>query len=69
MVTLTVSESQIVKWVRHLAPTAKQTVLRALIPTLDDMRHWSRMAASERGLSLPGADWIGTDWTSANAHN
>lgn len=34
-VTLEVSESQLIRWVRQLSPAAKRSVLRALIPRLD----------------------------------
>ena len=63
MVTLTIPESQIVEWVRQLTPTAKQTVLRALIPTLDDYEalvtygsERARTVAAQRGL-----DWDSLD--------
>lgn len=35
-VTLEVSESQLIRWVRQLSPAAKRNVLRALIPRLDE---------------------------------
>ncbi len=57
MVTLTAPESQIVEWVQHLTPTVKQTVLRALIPTLDDMSTghvWQRASADCRCLARIG---------------
>lgn len=34
-ITLEVPESQLIRWVRQLSPTAKRKVLRALIPRLD----------------------------------
>ena len=34
-VTLEVSESQVVEWVRQMSPEAKHDVLKALIPRLD----------------------------------
>lgn len=59
MVTLTVPESQMVEWVQQLTPTVKRTILRALIPTLDDYEalvtygnERVRRLASQRGL-----DW------------
>ncbi len=58
-VTLTVSESQIVEWVQQMSPEAKQDVLRALIPRMDEFEtlveygeQRVRAMASERGL-----DW------------
>jgi len=35
-VTIELSESQIIEWVRQMSPQAKQEVLRALIPWLDE---------------------------------
>ena len=37
VVTLEVPESQVLEWVRQLSPEAKQSVLRALIPRLDQL--------------------------------
>ena len=58
-ITLTVSESQIVEWVRHLSPKAKRDVLRALVPELDkldvlvdDGNQRMRQLCTERGI-----DW------------
>jgi hypothetical protein len=63
MVTLTVPESQIVEWVQQLTPTAKQTVLRALIPTLDDYEalvtygsERARAVAARHGLNWDNLD-------------
>jgi hypothetical protein len=36
-ITLEVSESQITRWIRQLSPAAKRTVLKTLIPRLDEM--------------------------------
>lgn len=58
-VTLTVPESQIVEWVRQLSPQTKRTVLRILIPELDELESLVdygtqriRQRCAERGL-----DW------------
>ena len=63
MVTLTVPESQMVEWVRQLAPTVKRAILRALIPMLDDYEalvtygnERVRAIAAGRGL-----DWNSLD--------
>jgi len=37
VVTLEVSESQVVDWVRRVSPEAKRAILRALIPQLDEL--------------------------------
>lgn len=34
-ITLEIPESQVVEWVQQISPTAKQEVLRLLIPRLD----------------------------------
>ena len=57
-VTLEVSESQLIRWVRQLSPAAKRSVLRALIPRLDAAealtdygeQHMRELCA-ERGLN------------------
>jgi hypothetical protein len=36
-VTLAVSESQLIEWIRQLSPRAKQNVLKALVPDLDEL--------------------------------
>jgi len=36
-ITLEVPEAQVVEWVQKLSPTAKQAVLKALIPQLDEL--------------------------------
>jgi hypothetical protein len=61
VVTLEVSESQIVEWVLQLSPAARQSVLRALIPRLDELDELMgygsqqiRKLCAERGL-----DWAG----------
>jgi hypothetical protein len=59
VITLEVPESQLVEWVLQLSPTAKQTVLKALIPRLDELEvlvdygsQRMRALCVERGL-----DW------------
>ena len=59
VITLEIPEAQLVEWVRQLSPAAKQSVLKALIPRLDELdalvdRGSQRMRAlcAERGL-----DW------------
>jgi len=59
VITLEVAESQVVEWVRQLSPVAKQSVLRALIPRLDELEalvdygaRRARALCAERGL-----DW------------
>jgi hypothetical protein len=59
VVTLEVSESQIVEWVLQLSPASRQSVLRALIPRLDELEalmdygnQQIRSLCAERGL-----DW------------
>ena len=37
VITLDIPESQVVEWVQQLSPTAKQSVLRALVPHLDEL--------------------------------
>ena len=58
-VTLTVAESQLIEWVRQLSPRAKQNVLRALVPDLDELdglvdygSQRMRQRCAERGI-----DW------------
>lgn len=58
-ITLEVSESQVVEWVQQLSPVAKQSVLKALIPRLDELEalvdygdQRVRALCAERGL-----DW------------
>jgi len=36
-ITLKIPETQLVEWLRSLSPTAKQSVLRALIPEMDEL--------------------------------
>jgi hypothetical protein len=59
MVTLTVPESQMVEWVQQLTPTVKRSILRALIPTLDDYEALVTYGNERvRGLaSRQGLDW------------
>ena len=59
IVTLEIPESQVVDWVRQLSPAAKQSVLRTLIPRLDEFENLvdygdrrMRAICTERGL-----DW------------
>ena len=61
VVTLEVPESQVVEWVEQLSPEAKQSILRALIPRLDQLEalvdygsQRARALCAERGL-----DWDG----------
>jgi hypothetical protein len=58
-VTLAVPESQLIEWVRQLSPRAKQNVLRALVPDLDELNNLvdygsqrMRQLCAERGI-----DW------------
>ena len=58
-ITLEVSESQVIEWVQQLSPVAKRSVLRALIPRLDELEalvdyggQRARALCAERGL-----DW------------
>jgi len=58
-ITLEVSESQVVEWIQQLSPVAKRSVLRALIPRLDELEalvdygdQRVRALCAERGL-----DW------------
>ncbi len=57
-VTLTVSESQVIAWVRQLSPGAKQSVLKALLPELDALNalvdyggRRMRLLCAERGIT------------------
>ena len=59
VITLEIPETQLVEWVRQLSPAAKQSVLRALIPRLDELEvlvnygvQRARALCAERGL-----DW------------
>ena len=59
VVTLEVPESQVLEWVAQLSPEAKQSVLRVLIPRLDQLEalvdygtQRARALCAERGL-----DW------------
>ena len=61
VITLEVAESQVVEWVQRLSPVAKQSVLRALIPRLDELEvlvdyggQRVRALCAKRGL-----DWDG----------
>jgi hypothetical protein len=58
-ITLEISESQVVEWMQQLSPVAKQSVLKALIPRLDELGalvdygdQQVRALCAERGL-----DW------------
>ena len=59
VITLEIPEAQLVEWVRQLSPAAKQSVLKALIPRLDELdalvdqgNQRMRALCAERGL-----DW------------
>ena len=59
VITLEIPETQLVEWVRQLPPAAKQSVLKALIPQLDELdilvdqgNQRMRALCAERGL-----DW------------
>lgn len=58
-VTLEVSESQVVEWVRQMSPEAKQEVLRVLIPRLDAFEALVDYG-SQRMRAL--SDACGLDW-------
>ena len=61
VITLEVAESQVVEWVQQLSPVAKQAVLRALIPRLDELEMLVDYG-SQRMHSLcaeRGLDWDG----------
>ena len=58
-ITLDIPESQVIEWVQQLSPTAKQSVLRALVPQIDERdalvdygSQRMRALCAERGL-----DW------------
>ena len=58
-IPLEIPEAQLVEWVRQLSPAAKQSVLKALIPRLDELddlvdqgSQQMRALCAERGL-----DW------------
>lgn len=58
-VNLNVPESQVIEWVRQLSPGAKQDVLKALVPELDELNNLvdygsqrMRRLCAERGI-----DW------------
>ena len=58
-VTLQVSESQVIQWVRQLSPSSKQAVLKSLIPDMDE---WESLVeyGSERVRALcaeRGVNW------------
>lgn len=36
-ITLEIPETQLVEWLRRLTPAAKQSVLRAIIPEMDEL--------------------------------
>jgi len=59
-ITLTLPESQIIEWARQLSPQAKQAVLRAHIPELDELEalvdyggQRMQQLCAERGTSSP----------------
>jgi hypothetical protein len=57
MITLEIPEAQLVEWVQQLPLAAKQSVLRALIPRLDELvlvdygSQRMRALCAERGLN------------------
>jgi len=58
-VTLQVSESQVIQWVRQFSPSGKQAVLKSLIPDMDE---WESLVeyGSERVRALcaeRGVNW------------
>jgi hypothetical protein len=59
VVTLEVSESQIVAWVLQLSPATRQSVLRALIPRLDGLNELMDYGSQQiRTLCAErGRDW------------
>jgi len=59
-VTLEIPESQVVEWVQQISPTAKQEVLRALIPRLEAFEALVDYGASACVPSVPSAAWTGT---------
>ena len=64
IVTLEVTESQVVEWVRQMSPESKQEVLRALIPQLDALEAMVDHG-SERIRALCAGR--GLDWDSMTA--
>jgi hypothetical protein len=57
-ITLEVSESQITRWIRQLSPAAKRTVLKTLIPRLNELESMvdyggqrMRELCAQRGLN------------------
>ena len=61
VVTLEIPESQVVEWVEQLSSEAKQSVLRALIPRLDEFEDLvdygsqrARALCAERGWNWEG---------------
>jgi hypothetical protein len=63
-VTVEVSESQVVEWVRQMSPEAKQEVLRVLIPRLDAFEALVDYG-SQRMRAL--SDARGLDWDNMTA--
>jgi hypothetical protein len=60
-VMLEIPESQVVEWVRQMSPSAKQDVLRALIPRLDALE--ALVDAGDRRVHTLCAE-RGLDWDS-----
>ena len=42
VIPLEIPEAQLVEWVRQLSPAAKQSVLKALIPRLDERHSYAQ---------------------------
>ena len=61
VITLEVAESQVVEWVQRLSPVAKRSVLRALIPRLDELEALVDYGGQRaRALCVGrGLDWDG----------
>ena len=64
VITLDIPESQVVEWVQQLSPTAKQSVLRALVPHLDELD-----ALVDYGSQRMRALWTGTACPKKSAHS
>jgi hypothetical protein len=62
-ITLEIPEPQLVEWLRRLAPAAKRTVLRALIPEMDELEQLVRYGDRRiRAVCAKrGIDWDSLD--------
>ncbi len=60
-ITLEIPEPQLVEWLRRLTPAAKQSVLRALIPEMDELEQLVRYG--DRRIRAVCAQ-RGMDWDS-----